>query len=103
MSYKLNCWEFRNCGLEPGGILAKIHGECPVPREMKKDGVNGGIGAGRSCWAVVNSCHAVNRIAGRNRRRSCLECEFYRRVVCEEDLQSTLCEEDLLTSQKIHI
>ncbi len=54
MCAKLNCWEFRNCGMEPGGIFSGIKGECPIPKMMKYDGANGGAGAGRTCWMATS-------------------------------------------------
>ena len=86
MPSKLNCWEFRNCGREKGGLMAQLHGECPVSQAMKYDGLNGGVGAGRACWMVENSVCRLNAVpAGGN---PCLECEFYNRVLYEEDDQA---------------
>lgn len=81
--HKLNCWEFKNCGREPGGLLAEHLGQCPVAVAMKFDGINGGIGGGRICWIVNNQggCPAM----GGTRASGCHECDFYRRVVFEED------------------
>jgi hypothetical protein len=84
MSAKLNCWEFRNCGMEPGGIFSKIHGECPVPKLMKYDGINGGTGAGRICWTLNSANSKTGAMICRNNRISCLHCEFYLRVQGEE-------------------
>ncbi|RME26142.1 MAG: hypothetical protein D6800_06885 [Candidatus Zixiibacteriota bacterium] len=76
--HKLNCWEFMNCGREPGGVLAAVEGVCPVPKWFKLDGANDGIAAGRACWMVVdNGCHRHGR--------ACHTCQFYRRVVFEQE------------------
>lgn len=81
MGQKINCWEYRNCGMEPDGIFSKIHGECPIPKMMKLDGINGGKGAGRACWTVVHSSTPGDApIPCRNSRISCIDCEFYHRV-----------------------
>ena len=81
---KLNCWQFKNCGREPGGILAKIHGECLVARTMKFDGLNDGIGAGRACWMVHNSvCRQAMNLSGPV--DPCHTCDFYKRVVFEQE------------------
>jgi len=80
MIAKLNCWEYKNCGREKGGLLAELSGECPVSSTMKYDGQNGGKGAGRVCWMVPDSICAIN-----NSRLSCCDCDFYNRVVYEED------------------
>jgi hypothetical protein len=80
---RLNCWEYRNCGREKGGLMVALLGECPVAAAMKYDGHNGGIAAGRSCWLVPESeCQALGTSAAGN--RNCHECEFYRRVMNEE-------------------
>lgn len=79
MSKKLNCWEFKNCGREPGGLMADVLGECPVGSAMKYDGLNEGVGAGRACWMVPNS------VCNHKRGASCYDCEFYKRVVFEQD------------------
>jgi len=84
MSRRLNCWEYTNCGMEPGGLFAKTHGSCPVAKMMKFDGINGGQGAGRFCWAVKNRSGNAG-LPCRNHRLSCTNCAFYRRVHCEEE------------------
>jgi hypothetical protein len=84
MKRKINCWEFRNCGMEPGGIFSKIYGECPVPEMMKFDGQNGGTGAGRACWMVMHNGSGIGPFVCRNRRVSCVQCEFFQRVQIEE-------------------
>lgn len=63
--------------------MAGVMAECPAAKAMKLDGVNGGGGGGRACW-LVNSqsgcpAHACRRVT------RCQDCEFYRRVVFEEE------------------
>lgn len=81
--HRLNCWEFKNCGREPGGLMAGMLGECPVARAAKHHGVNGGTGAGRLCWLMNDESGCTAR--GYRRAGRCLDCDFYRRVVFEED------------------
>lgn len=80
---KLNCWQFKNCGREKDGLLADAFSECPVSVSMKFDGLNGGCGAGRVCWMVrkPDSCSCGNH--------ACHTCEFYRRVLFEQDGKAT--------------
>jgi len=85
MSSKLNCWEFMNCGMEPGGIFSEIHGVCPVAQMMKYDGANGGRGGGRVCWMIKNKASGDSCNICRHHRQSCIHCEFYRRVHSEEE------------------
>jgi hypothetical protein len=81
---KLNCWQFKNCGREPGGVLAETLGECPVAQTMKYDGLNNGVGAGRACWMVRNAAckNAPNMSLPVD---PCHTCDFYKRVVFEQD------------------
>jgi len=99
MSLKLNCWEYRNCGMEPGGIFAKIYGACPVPAMMKLDGVNGGRGAGRACWIAINDASAPRPSVCRSSRLSCHSCEFFKRVHCEEAVGIKQAVEDVTSDQ----
>jgi hypothetical protein len=81
---KLNCWEFKNCGREKDGLLIDLLGECPVSTAFKFDGLNDGQGAGRACWMVENSCGRKSRRAD-GHQTPCCECEFYKRVLFEEE------------------
>lgn len=79
----LNCWEFKNCGREPGGLMSEPDGPCPAATALKYDGINGGVAAGRFCWIVAENegCPA----SGCRRAGRCHQCDFYRRVAFEED------------------
>jgi hypothetical protein len=80
---RLNCWEYRNCGREHGGLMVTALGECPVSSAMKLDGQNGGVAAGRACWLIpASACAPIDAAVGGTRK--CHECEFYRRVMNEE-------------------
>ena len=82
MSKKLNCWEYFNCGREKGGLMVPILGECSVASEMKYDGMNDGQAAGRACWMVHkgSGCTASGCTGSR-----CYECQFYNRVLFEQE------------------
>jgi hypothetical protein len=84
MNSKLNCWQFKNCGREPGGVLAEALGECPVAAAMKFDGLNDGVGAGRACWMVPDSACRESR-SQMARIDPCHTCDFYKRVVFEQE------------------
>jgi len=81
---KLNCWQFKNCGREKGGLLASVVGECPVSSAFRLDGLNGGIAGGRACW-LVDKLSCPCSLAGGHSLSSCHNCDFYRRVLFEED------------------
>lgn len=83
---KLNCWQYRNCGREPGGKNAEKLGICPAAKEQKLHGIHGGTAGGRACWVVPGTHH----IDGPNedyliqKYRRCSNCDFYKKVRAEE-------------------
>lgn len=84
MSKKLNCWEYVNCGREKNGLMVPVLGECKVYSDMKHDGLNNGIGAGRACWMTHNkSCILIKS----GQIACCFDCSFYKRVVFEEEVK----------------
>lgn len=81
----INCWEFNNCGLEPGGLNCE-RGICPAAIETRLDGVHRGKNGGRSCWVVPKTLCARGRIYGDIHQKfaDCLACPFYKKVLSEE-------------------
>ncbi|MFC1475546.1 two-CW domain-containing protein [Candidatus Zixiibacteriota bacterium] len=76
-----NCWEFTNCGREPGGNRADDLGVCPAAADGRFDGLNDGVNAGRVCWAVAGTCsHDQPQCILADRARPCDTCEFYKYV-----------------------
>jgi hypothetical protein len=74
----LNCWEFTNCGREPGGHRADDLGVCPAGADGRMDGVNGGRNGGRICWAVAGTfSHNRPQCIYADATRPCETCEFY--------------------------
>jgi len=81
---KRNCWEFKNCGREPGGTQADELGVCPAATETSLDGVNEGSNGGRSCWAVAKTlCSGKVEGAFAAKVTNCMLCAFYK-TVCRE-------------------
>jgi len=78
---KLNCWEFKKCGREPGGPLEKELGACPASLEARLDGVHDGKNAGRACW-VVSGTFCAGCIQGTYAKKfaTCEMCDFYYHV-----------------------
>jgi len=87
VSRKLNCWQFKNCGREKGGLMASTLGVCPVAEAMRCDGQNHGIAGGRVCWSLRVSGNRLTS-SGICSSPSCHNCEFYRRVLYEEAEQA---------------
>ncbi len=90
MSKPLNCWEFKECGREPGGVNAAAEA-CPAATEKSLDGIHRGDNAGRCCWTVAGT-FCRGRIQGESAGKidSCENCDFFRQVVADEteNLQS---------------
>lgn len=84
-SERLNCWEARGCGREPGGERCGDRGACPAATDERCDGINRGVNAGRICWAVAGTlCNDRLQGSAREKRARCRRCDFYRRVKYEE-------------------
>lgn len=85
-----NCWEFRKCGREPGGLRVARLGVCPAAKETAFAGTNRGRKAGRYCWRIAGTfCEGKIEGSMANSLLSCSYCTFYRRVQEDEgdDLQ----------------
>jgi hypothetical protein len=84
---KLNCWEFKGCGREPGGVNVVDLGVCPTATESKLDGVHGGRNSGRACW-VVGGTYCKGEVQGTfgKKYKNCSICDFYKHVRDEEAL-----------------
>lgn len=84
---KLNCWEFKECGRQPGGERVAELGVCPAPIETKTDGMNSGRKGGRACWAITGTfCDGRVHGAFVSKMSDCVDCEFYQRVAHEEGM-----------------
>jgi hypothetical protein len=76
---KLNCWEFKKCGREPGGLNAEDQGICPATTETKMHGVHDGKNAGRSCWVVAGTlCEGKVQGTFALKEANCVHCDFYK-------------------------
>ncbi|MCI5120347.1 MAG: hypothetical protein D3908_03965 [Candidatus Electrothrix sp. AUS4] len=83
----LNCWEFKNCGREPGGKNSALFGVCPVALEEEIDGIHGGKNAGRCCWLIASSYGSRGPFGCFGSEfTKCEECEFYKMVKEDTDL-----------------
>lgn len=82
---KINCWEFKKCGYEPGGAKVKEAGICPASSEIRLNGQNSGKFAGRACW-VVGGTLCGGKVQGNFaiKMSNCVKCAFFNQVVHEE-------------------
>ena len=82
---KLNCWEFKKCGREPGGAHTADLGICPATVEERLDGVHDGKKAGRSCWVLAGTlCKGEVQGTFAQKYKNCEICDFYKLVKSEE-------------------
>lgn len=82
---KKNCWEIKKCGRQKGGGKVKELGICPASTDTTSNGVNGGINAGRYCWAVAGTfCGGKVQGDFAQKKLSCMTCEVYKMVKQEE-------------------
>lgn len=87
---KQNCWEFKNCGRQQGGIKAAELGICPAATETKLNNINSGNNGGRACWALTGTlCGGKVQGTYAIKFGNCLICEFYQKVKTEETLSNT--------------
>lgn len=82
---KQNCWEYMQCGRQPGGRNISKSGVCPAAVDISFDGINRGKNAGRFCWAVAGTfCGGTVQGSFAEKRKSCLSCDFFNKVRTEE-------------------
>ncbi len=80
-----NCWEYRNCGREPGGKEADDFGICPAASDNSYNGINGGKNGGRICWAVSGTlCEGKTQGSYVDKRADCMTCPFFKLVRKDE-------------------
>ncbi len=83
---RMNCWEFKKCGRQPGGPKVADLGVCPAAVDSSLHHAHGGKNAGRACWAVAGSL-CGGKIQGTYARKllNCWRCEFMNLVKQEEE------------------
>ena len=82
---KLNCWEFKKCGMEWSGEIPPAPDVCPASVNSLLNGVHDGTNAGRACWVVSGTmCEGRLQGAFAQKYRDCGACDFYKKVLEEE-------------------
>jgi hypothetical protein len=88
---KLNCWQFKKCGREPGGVKVRELGTCPASTERKLHQTHDGDCAGRSCWIVAGTyCGGKEQGTFAQKYHNCEKCDFYQSVREDEGLKFKL-------------
>ncbi|MCI4625801.1 MAG: hypothetical protein L3V56_07545 [Candidatus Magnetoovum sp. WYHC-5] len=74
----MNCWEFSDCGRQPGGKNATRRGICPASTLQEANGFLGGKNGGRACAFIIGSfCAATIKGTKKDMTKNCLECDFF--------------------------
>ena len=82
---KMNCWESKKCGRQPGGMKVAESGVCPAASESRVNGANGGRNGGRACWVVAGTlCGGTVQGTFASKLANCMKCDFYQLVQKEE-------------------
>jgi methyl-accepting chemotaxis protein len=98
---KANCWEFKQCGREPGGARTSELGVCPAATDASQDGRNGGKNAGRSCWDTGGTlCGGKVQGTFASTMKDCLQCSFFQSVNLEEGADFSLQERSVTSLSK---
>lgn len=85
-SVKLNCWEHKKCGRQPGGDKVEQLGVCPVTTFTDLNGAHGGTNAGRACWTIAGSlCGGKIQGTYAQKLHNCWRCDFMNSVKREEE------------------
>jgi hypothetical protein len=83
---RVNCWEFKKCGRQPGGERAEEQAVCPVTEHRKLHGIHGGVNAGRACWIVAGTMCGGKAVGTFARELgNCWKCDFYTSVRSREN------------------
>ena len=81
MNGALNCWQFQECGRQPGGAKVSELGVCPAASFAPADGFCGGKNGGRACTYVAGTfCSGTVQGTHRDKAKLCAGCEFYRQL-----------------------
>ena len=84
-----NCWDFKQCGRQPGGVKTGELGVCPAATEKRVDQVNRGNKAGRCCWMIAGTlCKGEKQGTFATKLGDCLKCDFYQSVADEEGMNA---------------
>lgn len=101
---KINCWEYKKCGREPGGVNSSNGNVCPASIEALADGINRGTNAGRCCWAICGTfCDGSKQGNKTDKLKKCVECDFFKKVQEEEQRCFTIFSEVLSRQNKFNL
>lgn len=83
---KINCWQYKGCGREPGGRQVAGKGVCPAAEHQAANGIHGGCNGGRVCWAISGTlCGGLIQGTFAEEIINCGDCDFFQLVQSEEE------------------
>ncbi|MCI5148900.1 MAG: hypothetical protein D3916_05850 [Candidatus Electrothrix sp. MAN1_4] len=75
---KIDCWEFKKCGREPGGKNIEKYGLCSLVVSLEDNKINNKRNGERLCWSLRESaCEGIMRECCVNEIKECRQCTFY--------------------------
>ena len=87
MKRKINCWESKNCGRQPGGEKEATLGTCVAATQTMANGIHGGINGGRACWVIAGTlCGGKVQGSFADKVGACQACDFYKHVKDQEPM-----------------
>lgn len=79
---RLNCWEFKKCGIGERSYTNTNEEVCTAPAEDKFDSMNHGKNGGRVCW-LIKQMAAARKDKGFGMMHCC-RCDFFNLVAKQE-------------------
>ncbi len=87
MTRKINCWEYKRCGRQPGGKNEASLGTCSAATQQLANGIHGGTNGGRACWVIAGTlCGGKVQGSFADKQAACQDCDFYKIVERQEPL-----------------
>ncbi len=84
---KMNCWEYKKCGRQPGGERIIEFGVCPASTEKRVHGIHGGVNGGRCCYVIAGTfCEGKAQGVYAQKLARCGDCDFFRLLMSEEGM-----------------
>ncbi len=76
-----NCWDFKKCGREIGGINVKTLGVCPAATFEPSHGFLEGENGGRACMYITGTfCSGIIQGTFVEKVKNCVKCDFYKKL-----------------------
>ena len=88
---KLNCWEYKKCGREIGGINVKNLGVCPAATFTAAHNFCEGENGGRACMYITGTfCAGSVNGTFSEKVKTCVKCDFYKSLKRDHPFESSV-------------